>query len=166
MERIRSIFLQNSSKGWYSSMMQVIINWWDLSLKTIGSGHLNAIFNIQFIDRLSIAELLTKFSFQPNITQWNFPCISYLYRNTLKKHFHSILKIKELFPSMLMITSGFENVLLVLDLAYKKLHVFKQFVTLTWLNFLRSNYATIVLSDQIYCLIFFVFSDQIYCLIF
>ena len=48
---------------------------------------------------------------------------------------------------MLMITSGFENVLLVFDLALKKLHVFKQFVTLTWLNFLRLNYAAIAGVD-------------------
>ena len=50
---------------------------------------------------------------------------------------------------MAKITSALQNNLLVLDLACKNLHVFKQFVKLTWLNFLRSKDANIVLSDQV-----------------
>ena len=53
---------------------------------------------------------------------------------------------------MLMITSGLENVFLILDLDCKNLHVFKQFVTLPWLNFLKSKDANIVFSDEVYCL--------------
>ena len=53
---------------------------------------------------------------------------------------------------MLMITSGLENVLLILDLACKNLHVFKEFVTLPWLNFLRSKDANTVFSGKVYCL--------------
>ena len=33
--------------------MMVVINWCDLSLETIDSVHLNAIFNMQFTDYLS-----------------------------------------------------------------------------------------------------------------
>ena len=47
---------------------------------------------------------------------------------------------------MLMITSGLENNLLTLDLA------FKQFVTLPWLNFLKLKDASIVFSNKVYCL--------------
>ena len=49
---------------------------------------------------------------------------------------------------MLMITSALEIILMFLDLACKTLHMFKEFVTLTWLNFLGSKDANTLFSDQ------------------